>query len=127
MSAPTYTRLGYTYRDTRGLMFAHEVYFAGAIAPIERDAVLAKLVQPHNRFIASQVGLPDLQPEFWARRGQAGPGEYDHVWCELAVLNPCNLVPAPPSRRLDELLIAFSALRGWDEPAATVALINAYT
>ena len=71
------TRLTYMYRDASNYKWHGEAVFEGEITDAEKECFV-RACNDGEYFIASQVGLEDLQ-----RQLIAFPDEDDHVWSEI--------------------------------------------
>ena len=72
------TRLAYMYRDASNYKQHGEAVFEGEITP-EQKQVFTKACDSGEYFIASQVGLPDLQTRAIGFHDDTD----DHVWSEF--------------------------------------------
>lgn len=105
------TRIAYLYRDGANNKRLAEPVLAGVLTPQQiRD--IQHVCDEETFFIASQVGLPDLQTQ-WAANGYAFPTDNDHVWSELQAIT--NTEDAP-TRALtaDAFYTAMIATATWD-------------
>lgn len=71
------TRLTYMYRDAGNYKQHGEAVFEGEITDAEKE-IFVRACNDGEYFIASQVGLEDLQRDM-----VAFPDEDDHVWSEF--------------------------------------------
>lgn len=78
------TRIDYLYRDAGNWKTSGFDVLAGALTP-EQTTALRRACDGGEYFIASQVGLPDLQPR-GAATDSTFPTDEDHVWPELATI-----------------------------------------
>lgn len=96
------TALYYTYRCGANYKQSSCVIFAGRISDADSSTFR------EQRFIASQVGLKDLQEDLIPMNRQ-----YDHAWSELDDLRLTDAEPTDP-RTIEQFVQEFSAAE-WDE------------
>lgn len=108
------TRIHYLYRDASNYKQGHEVVVAGEI----RYNKIKDKLDDGVYFIASQVGLPDIQTK-WREKGYPFPSEDDHVYCELRK-DDLKFTDQNPTIDLtaEELRNNFLAVEEWDELSA---------
>jgi len=82
------TRIHYIYRDESNCKLENDVVVAGEITTQEIEYLLDEDIY----FIASQIGLEDIQCR-WADRGFDFPTEHDHEFCEFMYLDPTEADP----------------------------------
>ena len=106
------TRFSYLYRDAYNYKQYGEVIFAGEIDSDSHELITNSMGD--GGFIASQVGLPDLQ-EFAINF----PTDADHVWSEFEGLTTTS--EAATGGSIQEFAKRFDGIV-WDEAAAAERL-----
>lgn len=84
-------RIDYLYRDAGNWKTYGSQVLAGVLTP-EQITTIREACDEGERFIASQVGLPDLQPR-GAAAGGTFPTDDDHVWSELETIQATDEPP----------------------------------
>lgn len=116
----TNTRVIYLYRDGANNKQEDAPVLAGSLTDTQKAAIF-KACDNESQFIASQVGLPDLQTR-WPNHGYAFPTGDDHVWSELIALEDTTDAPTP-SLNLSAAQFADRFVQArWDVTRAQVAL-----
>lgn len=113
------TKITYLYRDASNYKIWEEVVVSGHISFAEIEPCL-----DGGFFIASQVGLPDLQGR-WGEMGYDFPSDDDHVYVEIDADDIHPTADAPTvALSASELLDRFkqTASNGWDVVAAAERL-----
>lgn len=114
------TRVLYLYRDGANNKQGDAPVVAGALTDAQKAAIF-QACDEESQFIASQVGLPDLQTR-WADRGYPFPSDDDHVWSELIALED-TMDASTLSLDLTATDLADRFIHAvWDVTAAEVAL-----
>lgn len=85
------TRIDYLYRDAGNWKTHGSVVLAGLLTP-EQITAMRRACEDGERFIASQVGLPDLQTLVAEAEG-GFPTEDDHVWSEFETIQATDEHP----------------------------------
>jgi len=121
----TNTRIDYVYADASNYkVWGHEV-LPGTLTADEKAEIFGAL-HDGELFIASQVGLPDLQPRMWAEHRI---NDDDHVFHRLSRNDVVDVDEAPTKEvTAEQLLASFRAVTaprgdqqraiGWDVVAA---------
>ena len=113
------TRVIYLYRDGANNKQEDDPVLAGALTDVQKAAIFSACDE-ECRFIASQVGLSDLQMR-WRDRGYAFPTDDDHVWSELVALED-----TPDATTLDlsaaQFAERFTHVARWDVLGAQIDL-----
>lgn len=113
-AVPANTRIHYLYRDGSNYKQGHEVIVEGEI---NWEDIAPKL-EEGQYFIASQVGLPDIQL-LWEEKGFTFPTEDDHVYCEIEE-DDIDYTPLAPTEEISawQLKANFAAVQEWDAVSA---------
>ena len=107
------TILAYMYRDAANYKQHDRAIFTGAVTDEERVAFSRACVDGEY-FIASQIGLVDLQP-----RMDNFPDEDDHVWSEFEGFELSVDVPTHGS--IHDFIASLAGIK-WDVAAAAARL-----
>lgn len=107
------TVLRYMYRDASNYKTAGEAVFCGEITEAEREG-FARACDEREYFIASQIGLTDLQP-----RMHSFPDGDDHPWSELEGFELTEASPTHGS--IHDLVRSMGGIE-WDVIAACIRL-----
>lgn len=118
------TKIGYRYRDADNYKKYKKVILAGRLSQADLRRMLGALFD-HTLFLASAVGLQDLQTLF----DNGWELEADHPWHELVEIAHVNDAPTFDEYQDVMTIAQFVAkwpttAKGWDNVGAEERLIN---